>query len=212
MSLYAIFGSALAAGSNAAQLLQANPVSNTNQITPVAPAPIPPAPAAASGFKFSPFEQADPGMGPLAWAFFALSLAMLIGAIYVLTTLRKRYKGVNNIAYRQYTRWGEIFVTIGAIGLFLCVLRFPIWPTAIPNVSGPFEYGGQRIWIYLMFLFYIGYAAWAYYDFTRNYPPKIAAWQARQAKRQYDSAAIRRHGITTTPKGSPTGVKRRARR
>ena len=49
MSLYAIFGSALAAGSNAAQLLQANPVSNTNQITPVAPAPIPPAPAAATG-------------------------------------------------------------------------------------------------------------------------------------------------------------------
>lgn len=217
MSLYSLLGSILASGNQATTLFQT--VTNANQITPIVPTPVVPNPTTdgGGGLKLNPFDwdwitsRPDPAMGIFAWGFFILTLVAFIGALYGMTGLKRRYRNGNPITYRQIDRWSQIIFWTSMAGLFFVLLRLPLWPTNTPGVNGSFEFGSARLWLYLMFIVYIVIAVLAYRYFTIKYPPLAAAWQAKQARRQYDPAVARRYGVTTTPKGSPTGIKRKAR-
>lgn len=194
-----------------------------NNITPATA----PTAVAASGGSFGLHNPLDWGwlttypdiaMGPFAWLFFLICLVVFVGSIYFLVIARNRYRDSNSLNYRVINKYAPWFLGVSAAGLFFVLLRLPIWPgTKLDPVTntlmpGSFEYGGQRIWFYLIFLTLIGFAIWFFRYYPTKYRADLADWQKRAVKRQYDPTAVRRVGATTTPGGSPTGVKRRPRR
>ncbi len=160
----------------------------------------------------------NPSMGPFAWLFFLICLAVFLGSLYFLIIARSHYRDTNSLNYRVVNKYAPWFLGVAAIGLFFVLLRLPIWPgTTVDPITnqiqpGPFEFGGQRLWFYLIFATLIGFAVWFFRYYPRQYRADLADWQKRAVKRQYDPASVRRVGATTTPGGSPTGVKRRTRR
>lgn len=150
----------------------------------------------------------QPAMGQFAWVFFIVLLAVFVGAIYFLFVLRPRYRESNTLNYRVIGKYAPWFLGVSAPGLFFVLLRLPIWNSPY----GAFELGGQRIWLYLILIALIAVAVWFFRYYPNKYRADLVDWQKRAVKRQYSSTNVRRSGLTTTPGGSPTGVKRRTRR
>ncbi len=194
-----------------------------NQITSVPATPI--AAAATTGSSFGLHNPLDygwltstpnPAMGPFAWLFFLICLVVFLGSLYFLIIARSQYRDTNSLNYRVVNKYAPWFLGVAAIGLFFVLLRLPIWPGGKDSngnvIVSSFEFGGQRVWFYLVFLTLIGLAVWFFRYYPTKYRADLADWQKRAVKRQYDPTAVRRAGLTTTPGGSPTGVKRRPRR
>jgi hypothetical protein len=197
-----------------------------NQITSVPTIPLaqpPAAPSAGIGFH-NPLDWGwltsypDPAMGQFAWFFLLVMLIVLAASLYFLVIVRPRYRDTNSLNYRVIGKYAPWFLSVSAVGLFFVLLRLPIWPGATDPVtgaatSGSFEFGGQqRIWFYLVFLTLIGLAVWFFRYYPNQYRIDRANWEKRAVRRQYDPTTVKRAGITTTPGGSPTGLKRRPRR
>ncbi|PZR97139.1 MAG: hypothetical protein DLM69_10100 [Candidatus Chloroheliales bacterium] len=191
-----------------------------NQITSLPATPIAPPATTGTGGGFGFHNPLDwgwlttypnPSMGPLAWLFFLICLVVFVVSLYFLVIARNRYRDVHSLNHRVVNKYAPWFLGVSAIGLFFVLLRLPIWPGPSGG-SGPFEFGGQRIWLYLIFLTLIGMAVWFFRYYPTRYRADLADWQKRAVRRQYDPASVRRVGATTTPGGSPTGVKRRTRR
>lgn len=189
----------------------------------VALAQSPAAPSAGIGFH-NPLDWGwltsypDPAMGQFAWFFLLVMLGVLAASLYFLLIVRPRYRDTNSLNYRVIGKYAPWFLSLSVVGLFFVLLRLPIWPGATDpttgaSISGPFEFGGQqRIWFYLVFLTLIGLAVWFFRYYPNQYRIDRANWEKRAIRRQYDPTAVKRAGVTTTPGGSPTGVKRRPRR
>jgi hypothetical protein len=190
-----------------------------NQITSAPATPIAAPATTGTGGSFGLHNPLDWGwlitypdvpMGLFAWLFFVICLAVFVASLYLLVIARNRLRDTHSLNYRVVNKYAPWFLGISAVGLFFVLLRLPLWPG--PSGNGPFEFGGQRIWFYLVFLTLIGLAVWFFRYYPVRYRADLADWQKRAVRRQYDPATVRRAGATTTPGGSPTGVKRRPRR
>jgi hypothetical protein len=218
--------STIASGVATATSAVSNSIATSVPLTAVVPAATPIAAASTStGGSFglhNPFDYGwlttapNPAMGPFAWLFFLICLVVFLGSLYFLIIARSQYRDTNSLNYRVVNKYAPWFLGVAVIGLFFVLLRLPIWPggkDANGNVIvSSFEFGGQRVWFYLVFLTLIGFAVWFFRYYPAKYRADLADWQKRAVKRQYDPTAVRRAGMTTTPGGSPTGVKRRPRR
>lgn len=218
--------STIASGVATATSAVSNSIATSVPLTAVVPAATPIAAASTdTGSSFGLHNPLDygwlvsypnPSMGPFAWLFFLICLVVFLASLYFLIIARSQYRDTHSLNYRVVNKYAWWFLGVAAVGLFFVLLRLPIWPnngiTSSGSTSGPFEFGGQRVWLYLVFVTLIGFAIWFFRYYPAKYRADLADWQKRAVKRQYDPTAVRRAGMTTTPGGSPTGVKRRPRR
>ncbi len=191
-------------------------------ITPVEAATATPIAAATGGggLKLNPFDWnwitdfPNPALGIFGYLFVLICIIVFVAALYCLLVLRPRYRDTNTLNYRVIGKYAPWFLTVSGLGLFFTILRLPLLTRAINGVEAPapFEFGGQRIWFYLILIALIGVTVWFFRYYPAKYRVDLENWKKRAVKRQYDPATIRRTGATVTPGGSPTGLKRRTRR
>ena len=106
----------------------------------------------------------------VAVAFF---LIWTIATVVVYVRRRPLFAG-NGALIGIVTRFGPYAITIGAIGLFLLLMRY----VAVPYIS-------MRFLLYLTTLSAVGFIGFLGYYFRRRYPARLAAARAEEVRRRY---------------------------
>lgn len=151
----------------------------TTTITRATPVPIATAAPQAS-LQINPFDWRfltgvpSPAMGPFAWLFLLLMIALLAAGVYFSLVKRPQWKGTNPVLYKAVNRFGQPALWIGGIGIVFLLFR-------IISLD-PFN---LRIWLYLITLAAIALIAWFVYWYRTGYPKELARYQKTQKARQY---------------------------
>jgi hypothetical protein len=156
--------------------------------TPVVVPTLPPA-GTLQGNPFSGeflTQAANPPLGPFGVAFALLSLIVLGAGIYIYFVLKNRWRRTNSLNYRTANFWGIAAMAIGALSVLFVLFR-------LINLNGL----NLRFWLYLMLLVILGFAAYAAFFFTQQYPKQLAAWTKRQSPRTIKATARARTAAPT---------------
>lgn len=113
-------------------------------------------------------------MGPFAWGYLALMVALLAASLFFIIVKRPGWKRTNSVRYRAVNRWGQVGLWLSGVGLLFLLLR----------VVG-LDFFNLRIWLYLVFLATIAIAAWFFYWYRTAYPKEMAKYNKAQRARQY---------------------------
>jgi hypothetical protein len=157
----------------------------TATIVPATPIPLPTAApvAGTTGLQFNPLDwnflnsaPRDPAvkMGPFAYVYLVLMIALIAGGIYGYRVLRPRYKNTNPVWYRAVARFAQPLIWIGVIGLFFLLARLV-----------ELDFFNKRIWMYLTLVAVLGVGGWFYYWYRDSYPKEMAKFQKTQKQKQY---------------------------
>lgn len=114
--------------------------------------------------------------GPPSQIYLVAVVVFLIwtaASLYVYYFRRKIFAG-NGALIGMATRFGPYAIAIGAIGLFLLVVRY----AGIPYIS-------IRFLLYVTMLAAIGYLGFLVYYLTRRYPARLAEVRAAEVRRRY---------------------------
>jgi hypothetical protein len=139
--------------------------------TPVVVPTLPPA-GTLQGNPFSGdflTQAANPPLGPFGAAFALLSLIVLAAGIYIYFVLKNRWRRSHSLNYRTANFWGIAAIGIGALSVLFVLFR-------LLNFDGL----NARFWLYLLLLVMIGFAAYAAFFFTQQYPKQLATWSKKQ--------------------------------
>jgi hypothetical protein len=117
---------------------------------------------------------ADARMGPFAWGFLALMVALLAATLYFVILKRPQWKRTNSVRYRAVNRWGQVGLWLSGLGLLFLLMR----------IVG-LDFFNLRIWLYMVFLATLAIAAWFFYWYRTAYPKEVAKYQKAQRARQY---------------------------
>ena len=113
-------------------------------------------------------------MGPFAYVYLVLMIALIAGGIYGYRVLRPRYKNTNPVWYRAVARFAQPLIWIGVIGLFFLLARLV-----------ELDFFNKRIWMYLTLVAVLGVGGWFYYWYRDSYPKEMAKFQKTQKQKQY---------------------------
>jgi hypothetical protein len=163
-------------------------------------------------------QAAVPALGPFSIGFLLLSLIVLGAGLYFFFVGKNRWQRVHSLNYRTANTWSIYAMVLGGLGLLFVLFRV-------------IELGGLniRLWLYLLLLVMLGFAAYGAYYFFVQYPKLAAAFNKRQGGRAVKATARARTSTGTTgdapttpavPKGnpgnprgtSPRGERRRTKR
>jgi hypothetical protein len=153
----------------------------TTTATLATPVPLPTVGAQGS-LQINPFDwnfltsvpPVDARMGPFAWGYLALMVALLAASLFFIIVKRPEWKRTNSVRYRAVNRWGQVGLWLAGLGLIFLLLR-----------AVGLDFFNLRIWLYLMFLATIAIAAWFFYWYRTKYPKEVAKYQKAQRARQY---------------------------
>jgi hypothetical protein len=124
---------------------------------------------------FTPFPTPPSALDLVAVVFFGV---WTIASIAIYVRRRQLFAG-NGALIGVVTRLGPYAITIGAVGLFLLLMRY----LGIPYIS-------IRFLLYLAALSAFGFVVFLVYYFRQRYPRRLAAVRAEEIRRRY--AADRR--------------------
>lgn len=116
----------------------------------------------------------DVRMGPFAWGYLALMVALLAASLFFIIVKRPGWKRTNSVRYRAVNRWGQVGLWLAGLGLIFLLLR-----------AVGLDFFNLRFWLYLMFLATLAIAAWFFYWYRTKYPKEMAKYQKAQRARQY---------------------------
>jgi hypothetical protein len=148
--------------------------------TPVVVPTLPPA-GTLQGNPFSGdflTQAANPPLGPFGVAFALLSLIVLGAGIYIYFVLKNRWRRAHSLNYRTANFWGIAAIGLGAVSVLFVLFR-------LLNLDGL----NARFWFYLLLLIMIGFAVYAAYFFTQQYPRQVAAWSKKQGPKAIKATA-----------------------
>ncbi|HYP40209.1 MAG TPA: hypothetical protein VEX13_07590 [Chloroflexia bacterium] len=113
-------------------------------------------------------------MGPFAWGYLALMVALLAASLFFIIVKRPEWKRTNSVRYRAVNRWGQVGLWLAGLGLIFLLLR-----------AVGLDFFNLRIWLYLVFLATLAIAAWFFYWYRTSYPKEMAKYQKAQRARQF---------------------------
>jgi hypothetical protein len=172
-------------------------------ITPLVVTPPPVAtPPVAGTLQGNPFSgdfltrAADPPLGPFSIGFLLLSLILLGAGLYFYFVGKERWRRTQPLRFRVANTWSIFGMVLGALGLLFILFR-------VLNVTGL----NIHLWLYLMGLVLIGFAAYAAYYFLVRYPRLVAAAGKRQggARGAVRATARARGGAPAATGGADAG-------
>lgn len=131
-------------------------------------------------------------MGPFAWLFLVIMLALFGVSVYIYFFKRIEWKRTNSVLRRAAERWGPWFMWVSGIGLAFIVLR--VVQLDILN---------KRLWLYLTFLAMLALIGWFYYWYRTALPQQIAKYEKTQRAKQYMPGSAAKKGSMRSPALTP---------
>ena len=194
-SLYTIAAQATVTDTNALTATNSLTATAITTGTAVSSTPVPLPTAAAQGsIRGNPLDwdyltqSARPAMGPFAWVFLALMLALFGVSAYFYFYKRPEWKRTNSVLRRATERWAPYGLWIGGLGLFFLVLRVI-----------QLDFFDKRIWLYLWLLAAIVVIVWFYLWYRNTLPEQLARYEKVQRAKQYMPASAKKGSRPATP-------------